>query len=577
MKKIVLGLLLVLYSSHMAFGGNVNKVALVMKALSNPFFIKLEEGAKKYAKKQGISLELFGVERETDVTRQIGIVENLIARKYGAIVIAPTDSKKLIPVCKKALDNGLAVINIDNPLHKPTLEKMNVSIPFIGSDNYEGGQLVGNYFRKKLLKKGKVIVIEGIRGVENADLRKNGFIDAITKESDIQIIGSESANWHTDEALSVVTALIQKHNEVDAIFCANDNMAIGVIQSLDMFGLTGQILIGGYDNIDEIRSEMRNKHMHATVEQHPELMGEYGVMLASKQLNGKKIPQMTLISLDLITYDSFDKTVALSLADNTPFFKTILEGASEIASVFGMKIESSVAHNDEARQLVDIQSFIEQKVDIIIINPTNSETVLPAIEMASSENIPVITVDRKCSSSEKILCHIESDNEAGGRMAGEYIARLLGNKGNILEFEGSPGTSAAHDRGKGFSDEINRYPDIKIAMREVAYFNRDKARSVMTGLLKNGLKVGAIFAHNDEMIIGAIQAYQKMNKPLPSITVGFDAIPEAIDCIKKNSLTATIAQNPHEMGALSIKNAATYFQGYNVNPTILVDLMIIDR
>ena len=577
MKKMALCVLIFFSIPMITFAGNEKKVALVMKALSNPFFIKMEEGAKKYAEKQGISIEIFGIERETDVARQIGMIENLITRKYGAIVITPADSKKLIPVCKKALDNGIVVINIDNPFHQPTLKKLNISIPFVGSDNYQGSSLVGNYLKKKLSNKGNVIVIEGIRGVENSELRKKGFIESITKESQIKIIATESANWHTEEAFSVVTNLIQKHSEVDAIFCANDNMAIGALQSLDMFGLTGHVLIGAYDNIDEVRSEMRNKRIHATVEQHPELMGEYGVMLASKALDGNTISQITSTPLDLITYESFDKIVTLTLADNTSFFRTILDGASQAASLFGIKLVSSISNNDDAKQLVDIQSFIEQKSDFIVINPTNSETILPAIEMANSEGVPVITVDRKCSSQEKILSHIESDNEAGGRMAAKYIENLIGERGRILEFEGTPGTSAAHDRGKGFNDEIGQYKNIKIIKREVAFFNRDKARTVMTRLLKDNLKVGAIFAHNDEMILGAIQAYQEMNKPLPSITIGFDAIPEAINQIKKNTLTATIAQNPYKMGFLCVKSAVQFFQGYELSPLILVDLMIIDQ
>jgi ABC-type sugar transport system substrate-binding protein len=575
-KQYFIILILSLLTTSAIAAGNENKVALVMKALSNPFFIKMEEGARQYAEKNEIPLEVFGVERETEITRQIGIVENLIARKYGAIVIAPVDSKKLIPVCKKAIDQGILVINIDNPFHEALMNKINLSIPFVGSDNYQGASLVGNYLRKKLGKKGRVLVIEGIKGVENADLRKKGFIDSITANSRIEIVASESANWHTDEALYLVTKLIQKHTQIDAIFCANDSMAIGAIQSLDMFGLTGDIYIGGYDNIDEARSEMRNKRMHATVDQHPAMMGEYGVMLASQAMQGKKVPKLTKTPLDLITYDCFDKKVSLSLADDTPFFKTLLDGASNAAGLFGLQLNTAIANNDDARQLVDIQGFIEKKSDVIIINPTHSQSVSPAIDFAHAEGIPVFTVDRKSAVPEKVICHIESNNMAGGQMAAEFIAHKLNQKGKILELEGAPGTSAAHDRGKGFNDTIKKYPDLKIVAREVAFFNREKGRNALNHILKKRIKIDAIFAHNDEMIIGAIQALNKQNKPLP-VTVGFDAIPEAIAHIKKKQLSATIAQNPYKMGFLTIKHAALYLQGYSVKPVILVDLLVVDR
>jgi len=578
MRKAIIYTLIILFITSPVIAGNEKKVALVMKALSNPFFIKMKEGARQYAERNGIPFEVFGVERETEVKRQVSIVENLITRKYGAIVIAPVDSKKLIPSCKKAIDNGITVINIDNPFHKATLKKLNIKIPFVGSDNYEGASLVGNYFRKKISKKGRVFVIEGIRGVENAELRKKGFIDTITKDNDIKIIASESANWHTDEAFSLVTKLIQKHSEVDAIFCANDNMAIGALHSLDMFGMAGQVWVGAYDNIDEVRSEMRSKQIHATVEQHPELMGEYGVMLAFKGLKGKDIPQITATPLDLITYDTFEKKVALSLADSTPFFNTLLKGASNAAKLFGMQLTTAIANNDDAKQLLDIQSFITNKSNIIIINPTHAETILPAIEVAHSEGIPIMTVDRKAAAPpEIIVSHIESNNINGGHMAAEYIAKKLGKKGNILEFEGVPGTSAAHDRGKGFNEALKKYPDLKIIGHEVAFFNREKALKAMIRLLKTKVDIDAIFAHNDEMIIGAIQAYQSLNISLPPITVGFDAIPEAINSIKKNILKATIAQDPKKMGFLAIQNAAKHLQGYKVDPIVFVDLLIIDR
>ena len=239
--------------------------------------------------KNAISLEVFGVDRETDIERQIGIVEDLISRDYGAIVIAPADSIKLVPICKKALERGITVINIDNPLHEPTMNREGISIPFVGADNFAGAYMIGEYVKAKLNNAGRVAVIEGIRGVENADLRKKGFIEAVTTGSSIEIIASESANWHTDESLSLTADLLAKAPDIDAIFCANDSMALGAIQAIDLLGRPKKIIVTGYDNIGSVRTELRNGRIHATIEQHPELMGEYGVDLAWKRLNGLKI------------------------------------------------------------------------------------------------------------------------------------------------------------------------------------------------------------------------------------------------------------------------------------------------
>ncbi len=574
---ILLTNLFLLLIIPVAEAGNERTVALVMKALSNPFFFKMEEGARKYAQEENVPLEVFGVERETDVERQIGIVENLISRGYGAIVIAPTDSKRLVRICKKALDKNIVVINIDNPLHQGAMEQLGISIPFVGSDNRIGAGMVGMYVKNKLKGRGQVIVIEGIRGVENADLRKKGFIEAVTQNSAIEVISSESANWHTDEALSLATKLLQIYKSVDAIFCANDKMALGVLQAFDNLDLMGNIWLAGYDNIESVRDEMRNGRIHATVEQHPELMGQYGVELAWKALNGQRIPSYKRTPLDLITYEPFNKKIALSISNlKNSFFSTLLHGAQETARLFGVKLIFRDAQNNEAQQLTDVANFIKQKVDMIIINPTNTESITPAVEMANRKNIPVITVDRKSSGGE-IICHIESDNLEGGKMASRVLAQLLKGKGRVIEIEGIPGTSAAHERGMGFNEELRKYPEITVVAREVANFDRQEAQEVMHGLLQNDTEFDAVFAHNDNMILGVIDALEEMKVQSPRVLIGFDAIREAVQAVKQGRLTATIAQKPETMGRLSIESSVLYFRGEKLPSVIPVELSLITK
>ena len=457
---------------------NEKKVALVIKALTNPFFSTMESGAKKYAQQENIPLEVFGTERETDVERQIGIVENLISRSFDAIVIAPVDSKKLVPICAKALEKNIVVVNIDNPLHKETMAQQSLSIPYVGSYGHAGAKLVGAYIKRKLNGRGRVIIIEGIRGVENADQRKAGFIEAVTRDSAISVVATGSANWHTDEALSLTVDLLRLHNPVDAILCANDKMALGALQALDLTDLTGKILIGAYDNIEEVRNEMRNGRIQATVEQHPELMGQYGVQLAWQALNGNKIP--------------------------------------------------------------------------------------------------VITVDRKSAGGE-IVCHIESDNIRGGRMAGEALVRYLSGKGRIIEIEGIPGTSAAQERGMGFNQVIWEHSQMKVVTRETAHFDRKLARETMLRLLQTGVDFDAVFAHNDNMILGALEAMESAKYTLPRVLIGFDAIREAVRAAEKGKLTATIAQRPERMGRLAVQSAARILRGEQLPSEIPVELELIEK
>ncbi len=555
---------------------NHDKIALVMKALSNPFFAKMEGGAKDYARDNHLVLEVFGTEMETDIEHQTGIINNLTARGYGAIVIAPADSRKLTPALKKAVDQGIVVINIDNPLDQDTQAQNGLAIPFVGADNAKGAALVGDYVRRQLRGKGRILVIEGISGARNSELRKTGFLQAVTAAGGVELIESVSANWHTEDAFTRMSGLLEKYGPVDAVFCANDQMALGVLQALDLRNLTGKVLVVGYDDIEAARNELRNGRMHATVEQHPEQMGRYGVALAHQAMQGEKIPATQETPLDLITHETFGKRIALALSDlSNPFFVTLLAGARSQAELHGIELLFADAGNDDAQQLVAIQNFVKQKVDALIINPTNAQAVRPGIELANRAAIPVITVDRAADGGQ-IVAHIASDNVAGGRLAAEYIARRLSAGGTIAELEGIPGASASHERGQGFNDAIAHHKSLRITAREVANFNRDEARDVVQRLLAQGQTFDAIFAHNDSMILGAMDALQKTPTAQPPLLIGFDAIPEARQALREGKITATVAQNPERMGTLAVNVATRILRNEPVPAAIAVELDLLE-
>ena len=554
---------------------NSKKIALVMKSLSNPFFSKMEEGARQYAVANKIPLEVFGVDRETDIDMQIAIVEDLISRGYGALVIAPADSRRLVPVCEKAIKKGMKVINIDNPLHVTSLQKRSLMIPFVGSDNKVGASMVADYLKRRLNNKGKVVVLEGIRGVENADLRKKGFIETITRNSTIEVVASEIANWHADEAFSLTSRLLTEHPDIDAVFCANDSMALGTLQALEAAGLNGKVLIGAYDNIEEVRDAMRSGQIHATIEQHPELMGRFGVQLAWDVLRNKTVAVYHSTPLDLVTHDTFGQKVGLLISSlKNPFFTLLVNGARDAAELFGYDLEVYDADDDDAQQLSDMMTALAEKPEVVILNPVNSDTIFPGIEIANEQKIPVITIDRK-SPGGIITSHIASDNFKGGVMAAKAMVEYLGGKGSIIEFEGTPSTSAAHDRGQGFNSVITAQKEIKISQRIIANFDRDTASKNMRQLISTNTHFDAIFAHNDNMILGVLDVLAETGYDKPVITIGFDALPEAIKAVAVGRLTATIGQQPQEMGWVGAREAARLLRGETLPEETLIKLKLI--
>lgn len=582
MRKTALALAVLLILSAMpsmaAAEGNSHKVALVMKALTNPFFSKMKQGAEEYSREHGIPLEVFGTERETDVSHQIAIVESLIARRYGAVVIAPADSRKLIPVCAKAVEAGIVVVNIDNPLHAPTLKRQGLIIPFVGSDNRQGASLVGDYIRRRLGGNGRVAVIEGIRGVENAELRRSGFVETVTQGGGVEVVASESANWHQDEALSVVTEVLERHTELDAIFCANDSMALGALQALDMLDIGHRVLVAGYDNIRAVRSEMERGRIAATVEQHPELMGRYGVALAVEALGGRQVAAYTSTPLDLITGETFGRMVGLSVSDlSNPFFETLYRNARNQAELAGMQLEFRDADNDDAEQLVHFDELIKSGVELIIVNPTNAQTVGAGVELANAADIPVITVDRTVSTG-SVICHIASDNREGGRMAARFIRERLPDGAEIIELEGIPGTSAAFERSKGFGEVVAEEEGLSIAAREVGNFDKEQGRRIMASLLESGVTFNAVFAHNDNMLLGAAEALEGAGFFGDAVLVGFDGIPAALRAVREGRIHATVVQSADLMGRAAMQRAMEFFREGEVGSAVqTVPLKIVTR
>ena len=259
---------------------------------------------------------------------------------------------------------------------------------------------------------------------------------------------------------------------------------------------------------------------------------------------------------------------------NNPFFVDLRDGALEAADKAGLSITVADAQNDPNRQLSQIENFIQQGVSIILVNPCDSAAIVPAIKAANKANIPVITVDRGADGGE-VVCHIASDNVEGGRMAGEFLAKLVDYKGKLVELEGIPGTSAARDRGAGFNEVIKKYPDIKIVARQEAGFDRAKGMTVMENILQAQPEIDGIFCHNDEMALGALRAVEAAGRLSAIKIVGFDATDDAVKSVKDGKLVATVAQKPRVMGSMAVDTAKQVLDGVKVDEFIPVPLELV--
>lgn len=276
----------------------------------------------------------------------------------------------------------------------------------------------------------------------------------------------------------------------------------------------------------------------------------------------------------LITQSAFSERIGMvvSTQDN-PFFVTLKEGAQKKAKELGHELIVLDSQNDPSKELSNVEDLVMKKVDVILINPTDSDAVVASVKAANRNKVPVVTLDRGANGG-TVVSHIASDNVLGGEMAGKYVLEKVGKGAEVVELEGIPGTTAARDRGEGFNKIAKE--NLKVVARQSADFDRTKGLNVMENIVQSNPNIKAVFAHNDEMALGAIKALQG-NRKNDVIVVGFDATDAAVKAVKNGKMSATIAQKPEKIGEKGVEIADKIIKKESVEKYIPVELNIIQK
>jgi ribose transport system substrate-binding protein len=213
-------------------------------------------------------------------------------------------------------------------------------------------------------------------------------------------------------------------------------------------------------------------------------------------------------------------------------------------------------------------------VDAILVNPVDSESIVPAIQAANQADIPVIALDRGASGGE-IATLIVSDNVEGGRMAGKELIELVGS-GPVAQLEGIPGASPTRDRGQGFEEVINGQDAVELVASQTANFVREEGLTVTENILQSNPEIKGIFAQNDEMALGAVRALKNRAGTDVKI-VGFDGVEEALKAVQGGKMNATVAQQPDRIGSLGVENAIKVVDGESVEKNIPVPVKLVTK
>ncbi len=263
--------------------------------------------------------------------------------------------------------------------------------------------------------------------------------------------------------------------------------------------------------------------------------------------------------------------MVLSNLEN-PFFKEMEEGALERARRDDVSVEVVSAEDSPVRELQEIRRFIDEGVDVLIVNPTNSHAVSRGVILANEAGIPVITLDREAVRGD-VASHIGSNNLLGGNLAAGYLRENLERGAKIVELQGNTETTASVNRSRGF--EQGALGGLRIILRENADFKRENSYEIMKRVLREEIDVDGVFAHNDESALGALRAVEESGRDV--VVVGFDGTDEAEEAILQGRMAATVKQNPYEMGYMGVESAIKLTRKQWVNRKIDVGVYLIDR
>lgn len=286
-------------------------VALIMKSLANEFFVTMASAAEDHQEQHQDAYELIvnGIKNESDLAQQVALVDQMIGVGVNAIVIAPADSKALVPALARAREQGIHVVNIDNRLDREVLAEYDLVIPFIGPNNRKGAREAADFALRQLPEGANVVILEGVTTAQNAIDRRMGFEDAVVANG-ANVVSKQSAAWDQTKAAEVTAAILVRHPDVQLILAANDNMALGAASAVSFSDLDHDVSIVGFDNISAVHPLILDGRVLATVEQYGDQFAVNGIELALEMIKGqselvdRETPLVTISLADIEDQDT---------------------------------------------------------------------------------------------------------------------------------------------------------------------------------------------------------------------------------------------------------------------------------
>lgn len=259
------------------------------------------------------------------------------------------------------------------------------------------------------------------------------------------------------------------------------------------------------------------------------------------------------------------------------FILNIQDAVREKAKELDIQLIEADGQGKAENQIAAVENFITQKVDAIILNPFDKDGCAPAVDKAVAAGIPIIVVNAQVSNLEKATAYVGSDDEEAGRIEMQYVADLLGGKGNVVIIHGPYGHSAEVGRTNGNMQILEQYPEMQVLYEQTGNWDRAEGMTLMENWLQTGKKIDAVVSQNDEMALGAYKAIEAAKKENEIIVVGIDAIPDALESVEQGKMAATVFQDSRGQGAMAVELAVKAAQGEQVDHINYIPFQLVTK
>ncbi len=571
-----------------------SKLLLSMKGPGggNPFWAAVQAGAESAAKAMGVELSVQAPPQETDVAAQVQQVEDAIAAGVTGIIIAPTDPAALKPVLEGAIAKGIKVVFVDT---KGTVD----GVTFIGTNNEVGAALGADYLCKNVEKGAKVAILQGIitqsTGKARADGAKKGLTDC-----GLNIVAELPAEWDKAKGQSVMEDILTKNPDLKGLFASNDNMALGAVEALKAAKLIGKVVVVGFDANPDAATAVLAGDMQATVAQNPTNMGKFGVENVLKLIKGDKIDAVIDTGTILVDKSNADKfggktpagaaaaAPAMDMKDveilismkgpggGNPFWAAVEKGATEAGTAMGVKVtvQAPPQETDVAAQVQQVEDAIAKGVKGIAIAPTDPAALKPVLEGAIAKGVKVVFIDTKGLVDG--VTFIGTNNEVGAALGAKYVCDNVPKGAKVAILQGiitqSTGKARADGAKKGLTD-----CGLNIVAELPAEWDKAKGQAAMEDILTKNPDLAGVFASNDNMALGAVEAIKAAKLGGKVLVVGFDANPDAAAAVLAGDMGATVAQAPVNMGKFGVESVIKLLKGETLDPVIDTGTVLVDK